>query len=71
MIREQPVPVSLMMSSFDLRDSKIFNPIQVGNARPLHRAVMPPLSRMSTIDSIPLQLESLPDYYRIKSQTAA
>ncbi|GAV48525.1 hypothetical protein ZYGR_0K00300 [Zygosaccharomyces rouxii] len=57
------------MSSFDLRDSKIFNPIQVGNARPLHRAVMPPLSRMSTIDSIPLQLESLPDYYRIKSQT--
>ncbi|CAR29001.1 hypothetical protein ZYGR_0W00290 [Zygosaccharomyces rouxii] len=57
------------MSSFDLRDPNIFNPIQVGHVRPLHRAVMPPLSRMSTIDSMPLQLESLPEYYGIKSQT--
>lgn len=53
----------------DLRDSKVFDPIQVGHVRLLHRAVMPPLSRMSMLEPMPAQLEFLPEYYRLKSQT--
>lgn len=69
MISKQQVEGEFIMASFDLRDPNIFSPIQLGNARPLHRAVMPPLSRMSNIEPMSLPLESLPEYYRIKSRT--